>query len=462
MKSTAPISIFHAFPYQFLVHHGGRRFVLPLLLVSGLLVSAATTRASTVGCSGASGGPFDFPTLNAALSAPGALTNNAIFVSGTCTEFVLIVGAQNLQIIGNPGAAIVDPGDQFPPTGGVIEIDNSQGATLRSLSIHVAARPLDSAIAVVLLQSSDVRIFQSQIEGASGSDGIDMFQSTLRVFGGTIENNNDGQGDGEGIFIQGPNALLILRADFAGNCPVIQGNGDAGINANEGGTTVRVPIGGGCATIQNNGAEAIFGNLGATIVLFASQANPGSIKLLNNGIDGLIVVNGAHFTVGGPVLIQGNPENGIRLRNAYGVLTGSDGIAGPIIQQNGTSLNPPCCAPAAGVSLGNNATLDLNAGQVMNNGGPGVIAQDNSSVRVIGQFNQLSITNNPVGVEVTDASSAALFMAPSISGNTGGDVVCGPDAVAHGDLAAVGKINCPQFRPQQNAVAPPKHGKPIP
>jgi hypothetical protein len=202
--------------------------------------------------------------------------------------------------------------------------------------------------------------------------------------------------------------------------------------------------------------KQFFANLGATIILNASQANPGSIKLLNNGIDGLIVVNGAHFTVGGPVLIQGNPENGIRLRNAFGVLTGSDGTAGPIIQQNGTSLNPPCCAPAAGVSLGNNATLDLNAGQVMNNGGPGVIAQDNSSVRVIGQFNQLSITNNPVGVEVTDASSAALFMAPQHFGQHR------PDAVAHGDLSAVGKINCLQFRPQQNAVAPPKHGKPIP
>lgn len=461
MKAKGPISTYFYTPDHLPSHWRSRCFaLLMVVLLSSIL--AVPGRASTVGCAGASGGPFDFPTLNAALSAPGALTNNAIFVSGTCTEFVLIAGAQNLQITGNPGAAIVDPGDQFPPLGGVVEIDNSQGVTLRSLSIHVAARPLASAIAVVLLQSSDVRIFQSQIEGASGSDGIDMFQSTLRFFGGVIENNNDGQGDGEGIFVQGPNALLVLRMDSAGNCPLIQGNGDTGINASEGGTTVRVPLGPGCATIQNNGAEAIFGGSGATIILFASQANPGSVKLLNNGIDGLVVVNGAHFTVGGPVLIQGNPEDGIRLRNAFGVLTGSDGTAGPIIQQNGTSLNPPCCAPAAGVSLGNNATLDLNAGQVMNNGGPGVIAQDNSSVRVIGQFNQLTITNNPVGVEVTDASSAALFMAPSISGNTGGDVVCGPDAVAHGDLSAVGKINCPQFRPQQNAVAPPKHSKLIP
>ena len=241
------------------------------------------------------------------------------------------------------------------------------------------------------------------MEGAGASDGIDIFQGTVRLFGATvIENNNDGQGDGEGVFVQGPNALLVLRSDPSG-CPLIQGNGDSGIFASGSGATVRVPLGLGCGTIQNNGAYGIAGGGGATIVLNVPQANPGAVKLLNNGIDGLIAVNGAHFNLNGPVLIQGNPEDGIRVRNAFGTLTGSDGTAGPIVQQNGTSVNPPCCSPAAGISLGNNASVDLLGGQVMNNSGPGVIAQDNSSVRVI-ESNQLSITKNPIGVEVTDVS----------------------------------------------------------
>jgi len=428
-----------------------------VLLCSLFVVSPAQANV-TVGCPGATGGPFNFTTLTAAVQS-NPTGNVEIDVSGTCTEAVVIAGLQNLFILGTPGAALVDPGGSPPNFGAVLEIDNSQNVRIQGLSIEVASRTIDNAIPVILVQSSDVRIVQDRLEGAGASDGIDLFQSTVRLIGATIiENNNDGLGDGEGVFLQGPNALLVLRGDFSG-CPLIQGNGDAGVFATDGGSSVRAPLGPGCATIQNNGSVGVAGNLGATIVLNVPQANPGAIKLLNNAIDGLLATNGTHFNLNGPVLIQGNPENGIRVRNAAGVLSGSDGTAGPIVQQNGTSPNPPCCAPAAGISLGNNATVDLIGGQIMNNGGSGVIADDNSSVRIIGQMNQLSITKNPIGVEVKDASSAALFMAPTISGNSTADLLCGPDSVAHGDLSAVGKINCPQFRPQQNAVAPPKHGK---
>jgi hypothetical protein len=193
----------------------------------------------------------------------------------------------------------------------------------------------------------------------------------------------------------------------------------------------------------------VFGNLGAIIELNSSQSNPGSVKLINNPF-GLLGQNGTHIAISGPVLIQGNAQDGIRLRGSSGGLGPSDGTAGPTIQGNGTSLNPVCCAPDAGVSLTNNSSLDLSGGQITNNAAPGVIVQDNSSVRLIGP---LSITNNPIGLEVTDASSAALFFAPSISGNTILDVVCGPESVAHGDNSAVARSNCPQFRSERSSSA---------
>jgi hypothetical protein len=85
---------------------------------------------------------------------------------------------------------------------------------------------------------------------------------------------------------------------------------------------------------------------------------------------------------------------------------------------------------------------------------------DNSSVRIIGP---LTITRNPIGVEVTDVSSAAFFLAPSVSGNTDRDVVCGLESVAHGDASAVGTTSkCPQFRHAKDFAALPKHGKPMP
>lgn len=458
MKDKSPISTYLYTPDQLPCHwRSGCFALLMLVLLSSIL--AVPGRASTVGCAGASGGPFDFPSLTAAISAAGPTPSGAIFVSGTCTEFVLIAGAQGLQIIGTPGAALADPGDQFPPLGGVVEIDNSQGVALRGLMIQMSARTIDTAIPAISVNSSDVRVFACRLEGAGASDGIDMFQSTVRLIGATIiENNNDGQGDGEGVTLFGPGSLLLLLNDFSGNCPLIQGNGDSGIFAGRGGTTVRAPLGRGCATIQNNGSVGVAGNLGAIIELNSPQANPGSVKVINN-LFGVIATNGTHFSISGPVLIQGNAQDGIRLRGSSGNLIPSDGTAGPTIQGNGTSLNPVCCAPDAGISLADNSSLDIQGGQVMSNAAPGVIVEDNSSVRLIGP---LSITNNPIGVKVTAVSSASLFMAPSVSGNSTADVVCGPDSDAHGDVSAVGKIICPQFKPQQLAGALPKHGRPIP
>src|SRR5258706_379461 len=288
-----------------------------ILLCSLFVVSPGQANV-TVGCAGATGGPFNYTTLTAAVQA-NPTGNVEIDVSGTCTEAVVVAGLQNLQVVGTAGAALVDPGGSPPNFGAVLEIDNSQNITIQGLSIQVASRTVDNAIPAILVQSSDVRIVQDRIEGAGASDGIDMLQGTVRLIGATIiENNNDGLGDGEGVALFGPGALLILLNDSSGNCPLIQGNGDSGILAGRGGTTVRAPLGRGCATIQGN-FSGIDGNLGATIELNALQANPGSTKLLNN-MFGLVATNGSHFNLNGPVLIQGNAVDGIRLRNAFGSL----------------------------------------------------------------------------------------------------------------------------------------------
>src|SRR5262249_48832464 len=119
------------------LHRLNPRLELLLLVLSAILAFAAPSRASTVGCAGASGGPFDYPTLTAALSAPGALANNVILVSGACTEAVVISGAQNLQIAAaTAGAALVDPGGSPANFGAVLEIDNSQVVQLVGMTIQ--------------------------------------------------------------------------------------------------------------------------------------------------------------------------------------------------------------------------------------------------------------------------------------------------------------------------------------
>ena len=441
------------------------RLCLSILLGLAAAGFAVPARASTVGCPGAVGGPFDFPSLTAAIAAVGS-GPGFLLVSGTCTEAVVIAGVQGLTIVGTPGAALVDPGGDPPAFNAVLEIDNSQGISIAGLSIRVASRSVNTAIPVVAISSSNVVFRQCRLEGAGASDGIDMFQSTVRVFGATvIENNNDGQGDGEGIFLEGPSALLVLRGNASG-CPLIQNNGDSGILATGGGAVVRIPAFGGCATIQNNGQAGVVADLGATINIRDSQAAPGATQVLNNSI-GVFATNGSRFVIAGPVLIQGNTIDGVRARAATAfVRTADDGPSGPTIQQNGSAFtgftSSTCCALPAGISVASNSQLDMTAGLVTNNSAPGLIVQDDSSVRIIGN-GSISITRNPVGVSVTNVSTAEFVFAPSISGNTGFDLVCGQDSVAYGDNSAVGKTICPQFQRQANPGLPPKHGKsPIP
>jgi hypothetical protein len=437
-----------------------RRLILLLTFI--LIAGAAEAANVTVGCAGATG-TFDFPSITAALQAnPGG--NVAVTVSGTCSEAVVLANMQNVQLIGTPGAALVDPGDNPANFGAVLEIDNSQNITVQNLSIQVAVRAIDFQIPVVAVSGSNVDFRSAKIEGGGPSDGIDVLQSTVRLIGATvIENNNDGQGIGEGVFVQGPSASVNLRRDLAGNCPLIQGNGDNGIWLTGTGALLR----GGCAVIQNNGLAGISASGGANITLGVPQATPSAVQILNNGF-GVVAIVGSHLLIHGPVLIQGNATDGVRLRNASGEITSAiDGTAGPTIQQNGSSTasfsTAFCCALPAGISVANNADLDISAGLVINNSAPGLLVQDNSSVRIIGGTGSLSITQNPVGVSVTNVSTAALFLAPSVSGNANFDITCGPDAVAYGDLSAVGRTSCQQFKQLPNPGQPPKRrGKPLP
>jgi hypothetical protein len=76
---------------------------------------------------------------------------------------------------------------------------------------------------------------------------------------------------------------------------------------------------------------------------------------------------------------------------------------------------------------------------------------------------RFSITQNPVGISVTNVSTAALFLAPSLTGNVNSDLQCGPDSVGYGDLTNVGKNGCAQFKSVQSpGKAPKRLSKPLP
>jgi hypothetical protein len=89
-----------------------------------------------------------------------------------------------------------------------------------------------------------------------------------------------------------------------------------------------------------------------------------------------------------------------------------------------------------------NSHLELFSADVSGNLNSGVVARDNSSLRLIGD----SISRNGGdGVRIIGLSSAALLGSNAASGNRGYDLSCARNTYAYGDLTGFGKNLCESF-----------------
>lgn len=429
--------------------HGCR--VVPRILQIALALTAlgvsGQAQATTVGCNGAPSGTYDFPTLTAAV-AGAPLSNNTITIYGTCTEDVVINGAQNLTIVGATGALLNDAGLTNSNAGGVLEIDNSQNVSLQNLKIQMASYPFYGPFPGIAVNASALLIQQIDIEGSSGTDGIDInAMSNVQFLGANlIENNNDGQANGEGIDLTGPAASLTYGPGGPAGCLVIQGNGDDGILAESQASVNMLVNANHCLTVQNNGGFGVQISTGSSGHLANRSAAP--VITLSGNLAGAAASLYGQLYLNGPMLIQNNSGAGVWLRDgSANFLPGPASASGPTIQQNGGGPLPGCCMIAGAVSIQGNSNLILQAGTITNNLAPGVNIEDASSATIT-TFGTLSITQNPVGISVANASSVFLNSAPSVTGNTNGDVVCSGFSVAHGDFSAVGRVHCDAVVPE--------------
>jgi hypothetical protein len=414
------------------------------LLLAVLFVGfSARANATTVGCSGAPSGTYDFPTLTAAI-AGAPLSNNSITLYGTCTEAVVITGAQNLTISGAPGAVLADPGIG----NAVLDFESSQNVALQTIKIQMASYPFYGPVSGIFVNNSNLAITSVDIEGGAGTDGIDInpSSSVLMLGNNLIENNNDGQGNGEGISVTGPSANLQIGAGpHAASCTTIQGNGDDGIvalplasvNIHTSPTT--------CATIQNNGSFGV--QISRNSIGTLSNRGNAPTMILSGNLAGAAATEYGLLFLDGPMLIQNNSAAGVWLRDSSANIGSSNGtLLGPTVQQNGSNTNPPCCLISGGISIDSSSNLFLQAGLVTNNLAPGIVIDDNSSME-ISQANSVTVTQNPVGISVDHDSSLELTEPPSVTGNTNSDVVCSGFSTAHGDASGVGKMRCDTFVP---------------
>jgi hypothetical protein len=129
-----------------------------LTLVVSLLLAvfpqvASSTASITVDCNKGQ-------SLNSALAKLNKQGPNTVSVSGTCTEYVQVVGFETLTLNGLPGATLLQP---TTGTGTVLSIESSKSVTVSGFSIQ--ANAVTGSGIFIGLGSSDILLSQLNVEG---------------------------------------------------------------------------------------------------------------------------------------------------------------------------------------------------------------------------------------------------------------------------------------------------------
>jgi hypothetical protein len=139
--------------------------LIPLVLVASIAVAETPAQSITVDCNKGQ-------SLNGALSKLSKLTPSTVTVNGTCTEYVQVIGFENLTLTGLAGATLAQPSTGAGNLLGLLYIEASHSVTVDGFSIQAGTATV-SAVAIGH-GSSDIRLRNLNIQG--GSSGITIFE----------------------------------------------------------------------------------------------------------------------------------------------------------------------------------------------------------------------------------------------------------------------------------------------
>jgi hypothetical protein len=381
------------------------RFVaLATLLFSAISAFAHQTR--TVKCDMGQSLTHALATLNNLVPA-------TVTVQGTCTEYVLVDGFDNLTLTGMPGATLQQPSTPPPPsTSNVLSIKASSRVTVTGLAVH--SLPSVSSGIGIGGGSNQVRL---QNVTTDGSWGIVVYELSQVWLVNVTVNITSGFA---GISVFDKSDVHIVDG-------LIQRPANSNVNAG-------LFVASGHVTMQ-----------GMTIRDMQQGINidtSGSVDLVNfdpaaAGID-VIIANPSGTNFNGAVVSDGSSLNissaALQIDNAgqpYG------GDTGAVFVTNGSILD---AGPSAGANL-----------VITNSKGQGVIVSNDSHVRLAGS----SITGGAHGgLAVMNLSTASVDL--NFSGNpsttitaNGTDVFCDSKSRITGgaNIANAVSVNCNSLLP---------------
>jgi hypothetical protein len=144
------------------IHRG---ILIALVLVASAAVAETPAQSTTVDCNKGQ-------SLNGTLAKLNKQTPNTVTVSGTCTEYVQVVGFESLTLNGLAGATLAQPTTGAGNLLGLLYIESSRSVYVDGFSIQADTTTV-AAIAIGR-GSSDIRLRYLNIQG--GSSGISIFE----------------------------------------------------------------------------------------------------------------------------------------------------------------------------------------------------------------------------------------------------------------------------------------------
>lgn len=372
-------------------------------------VSAQTPGIALVGCPG--GTPGGFTSINAALASLPPAGPNAVFITGTCQENVIVSGFTNLLIAGNPSATI----QPATPNGHPLEIFNSQRVTIQGTFLGTQGfLTFDGGRGVTIADNSRVDLQFVNVQNSKVT-GITSRDSAVHFFTGTVQNNRTG--------------ISITGGTFSlDNAVAVTGNARLGISV----VTGHLILNGGDGVTP--GTENVISNNGLLGVQVASSAEADIFndnRIINNGSNGgqfaLLVLNGSSIAMAG------------------GIISGNTGLG---VHCGGTSH----CEFGGGTQIDNNtgggmeivehsdASID-GGNDISGNTGNGILVDQGSSLSSLGG-NTIN-NNSDDGILVNNLSVLKFFAAAdTITGNMNDSVECANMSLVAGNISTLTKVKC--------------------
>jgi hypothetical protein len=351
-----------------------------LVLVASLAVAETSTPSTTVDCNNGQ-------SLNATLSKLNKQGPTTVSVSGTCTEYVQVIGFENLTLQGSSGATLLQPttgaGNVF---NSLLYIESSRSVTVDGFSIQadtvtvpavgighgssdIRLRHLNVqggtsgififehsqvSIAFVTAQdpgyatlavydSSDVHVERSAFKNTTGAlwhSGMDVETSHVTMYGTTISNMQDG------ISAHGGSIIDLGTFDtyyaFGGPSDVTINNA-AGTNYNG----VTIDTGGSlnvstAKLVINKPGQSWGGTTGGVLISdgAAMTVSNGYLVITGSNGQGVMVLNNSHATLSGAT-VTGGSHGGLVAAN----LSSIDVSAGTILTLVGGNSVDLFCDP---------------------------------------------------------------------------------------------------------------------